>query len=142
MWQRFVDRYRLRLEEKAQENRGKNPLTWLALLALLFIAIDSYRVFVLHQFTWRVVFGDTLYVAFLVLYARHSRFAWLVIPAIGLIGLLQSLFIFVYPAPYPLRVRCLTFCIAVALRTPKTSNQKMQRTAGRSAFPLSTFPRQ
>ena len=48
------------------------------------------------------------------LYVRRSRSAWVAILTFGIIGLVESPFVFFYPVSrYPLRVRVLTFCFAL-----------------------------
>jgi hypothetical protein len=70
------------------------------------IGLDIYQVVVSHRVVWSVALSDVLLVIFLVLYTCHSRFARLAIPAFGVVGLLQSPFMFFSSAPhYPLRVR-------------------------------------
>jgi hypothetical protein len=106
MLQRFVERLQLWWREREQEQRGKNPLTWLAIVALLLIGLDIYKVVVSHHVVWSAALSDVLLVAFLVLYTCYSPFAWLAIPAFGVIGILQSPFMFFSSAShYPLRVR-------------------------------------
>jgi hypothetical protein len=116
MLQRFVERYQMWRGEKAQENRDKNPLSGLALVAILLLAIDIYKVASSHQLTWRPVCADVLLVAFLVLYLRHSRVAWVVIPIIGLLCLLQAPIVYFSTAwRYSLRVRVISLCFGLAL---------------------------
>jgi hypothetical protein len=106
MLQRFVERLQLWWQEKEQEQRGKNPLTWLEIVALLLIGFDIYKIVVSHHVVWSAALSDVLLVVFLVLYTCHSPFAWLAIPAFGVVGLLQSPFLFFSSAPhYPLRIR-------------------------------------
>ena len=115
MLQRFVERFQLWWQEREQEQRGKNPLTWLALIGLLLLGLDAYKVVASHHVVWSAALSDVLLVVFLVLYARHSPLAWLVIPAFGVLGVLQSPFIFFSLGPhYSLRVRLLAFAIFIA----------------------------
>src|SRR6266567_5254357 len=108
MLQRFIERHQLWCEEKAQERRGRNPLTWLAIIALILVGLDIYKVVASHHITWLAVLSDVLLVTFLVLYVRRSRLTWIVILTFGIIGLVESPFVFFYLAPrYPLRVRLL-----------------------------------
>ncbi len=111
MLQRFVERYQLWCEEKAQERRGRNPLTWLAIIALILVGLDIYKVVASHHLTWLAVLSDVLLVTFLVPYVRRSCLAWIVILTFGIIGLVESPFVFFY-SRYPLRVRILSFCLA------------------------------
>jgi hypothetical protein len=114
--QRFTDRLQLWWQAREQERRGTNPLTWLAIFALLLLGLDIYRAVATHRAGWSAIPGDVLLIAFLVLYARHSPFAWLVIPTFGAMTLLQSPFVFFSSVPhYPTRVRFLTFAFMVAL---------------------------
>jgi hypothetical protein len=116
MLQRFIERYQLWCEQKAEESRGKNPLTWLAILVVLFIGLDIYTAVTSHYVTWRVFAGDAVLVAFLVLYMRRSPLAWLVVPIFGIVCLLESPFVFfLSPARYPLRIRFFSFCIALTI---------------------------
>ncbi|MEO7724975.1 MAG: hypothetical protein ABIU29_09895 [Chthoniobacterales bacterium] len=112
MYQRFIGRLQFWWQAREQEQRGKNPLTLLALISLLLLGLDIYRVAVSHHVAWSAALSDALLVAFLVLYARRSRFAWLAVPAFGGLGLLLSPLIFVSSEPrYPLRIRFLTFAL-------------------------------
>jgi hypothetical protein len=112
MLQRFIERYQLWCERKAEESRGKNPLTWLAILAVLLIGLDLYTAITLHHVSWPVLAGDVLFGAFLVLYMRRSRLAWLIVPVFGVVCLLESPFaFFLSPERYILRIRFLSFCI-------------------------------
>jgi CDP-diglyceride synthetase len=114
MLQRFVERLQLWWREREQEQQGKNPLTWLAIVALLLIGLDIYKIVVSHHFVWSAALSNVLLVAFLVLYTCHSPFAWLAIPAFGVIGLLQSPFMFFSSAShYPLRVRFLALAFVI-----------------------------
>src|SRR2546430_14003284 len=116
MLQRFIERYQLWCEQKAEESRGKNPLTWLAILAVLLIGLDISTAITSHRVTWRVVAGDTLLIAFLVLYMRRSPFAWLVVPFFCIVCLLEAPFgFFLSPARYPLHIRVFSFCIPLAI---------------------------
>jgi hypothetical protein len=118
MLQRFVERLQLWWQEREQEQRGRNPLTWLAFMALLLIGLDIYKVVVSHHIVWSTALSDILLLTFLVLYARHSALAWLPIPVFGVLGLLQSPFMFFSSAPeYPLRVRlfALAFFVVFSL---------------------------
>jgi hypothetical protein len=114
MIQRFIDRLQFWWQAREEEQRGKNPLTWLAMFALLLIGLNVYKVVTAHHIVWTAALSDLLLVAFLVLYARHSPLAWFVIPTFGALGLLQSPFILFSSSPhYPLRIRFLTFAVAV-----------------------------
>jgi hypothetical protein len=116
MFQRFIERYQFWREEKAQEDRGKNPLSGLAIIAILLIALDVYKTVSSHHVTWRPVFNDVVLVTFLVLYLRHSRLAWLVIPIFGVLCLVQAPILYFSSAwHYPVRVRVLSLCIGLAL---------------------------
>jgi hypothetical protein len=92
MYQRFVDRLQFWWRAREQEQRGKNPLTWLALIALLLLGLDIYKLVVSHHVVWSAAFSDVLLVGFLVLYSCRSPFAWLAIPAFGVLDLLQAPF--------------------------------------------------
>jgi hypothetical protein len=106
MYQRFIDRLQFWWRARELEQRGKNPLTWLALIALLLLGLDIYKLVASHHVVWSAALSDLLLVVFLVLYACCSPFAWLAIPAFGVLGLLQSPFMFFSSAQhYPLRVR-------------------------------------
>ena len=116
MTQRLIERLQLWWDAREQEQRGTNPLTWLAIIALLLIGLDIYRLVATHRAAWSGILNDVLLVAFLVLYARHSPFAWLVIPTFGAMTLLESPFIFFSSAPhYSPRVRFFTFVFMVVL---------------------------
>jgi hypothetical protein len=118
MLQRFVERLQLWWQEREQEQRGKNPLTWLAVVALLLIGLDIYKIVVSHHVVWSAALSDVLLVIFLVLYACHSPLAWLAIPAFGVVGLLQSPFMFLSSPPhYSLRLRlgALVFFVVFSL---------------------------
>jgi len=81
-----------------------------------------------HQVVWTAALSDALLVAFLILYARHSPFAWLVIPTFGAMGLVQSPFIFFSSPPhYPLRVRIFTFVFVVAFSLAVTAYGSLVR---------------
>ncbi len=161
MIQRFVERLQLWWQAREQEQRGKNPLTWLAMIALVLLGLDLYKMVTSHHVALSAALSDALFLAFLILYARHSRFAWLVIPAFGGMGLLLSPLIFFSSEPrYPLRIRFLTFALIIGFslaviaygflvrrryelylhdhsEAAQTSNQAMQPTAGRARFELS-----
>ena len=116
MIQRFIERYHLWCKKKLDESRGKNPLTWLAILAILLIGVDLYTAVTSHHVSWAVLAGDALFVAFLVLYLRRSRFTWLIVPIVGVVFLLQPPFaFFLSPERYPLPIRFLSFCIPLAI---------------------------
>src|SRR5437867_2151458 len=116
MIQRFIERYHLWCEKRLEESRGKNPLTWLAVLAVVLIGLDLYTAVASHHITWRVLAGDALFVAFIVLYLRRSRFAWLIVPVVGVFFVLESPFaFFLSPERYALPIRFLTFCIPFAI---------------------------
>ena len=116
MLQRFIERFQLWREEKVQENRGKNPLSGLAIIAILLLALDIYKAVSSHYVTWRPVFGDVVFVTFLVLYVRHSRLAWLVIPFFGVLYLVQAPILYFSSAwRYPLRVRVISLSFGLVL---------------------------
>jgi hypothetical protein len=52
MLQRFVERLQLWWREREKEQGGKNPLTWLAIVALLLIGLDIYKIVVSHHVVW------------------------------------------------------------------------------------------
>ena len=112
MYQRFIDRLQFWWQAREQEQRGKNPLTLLAIIALVLLGLDIYKVVTSHHVVWSAALSDALLVAFLILYARHSRFAWLVVPVFGGVSLLLSPLIFFSSEPrYPFRIRFFTFAL-------------------------------
>ena len=114
MLQRFVDRYQLWREEKRRETEDQNPLNLLALVALLLVAQDAYTVFTSHHLPWRVAIGSTLLVAFLALYTRKSRWAWVIIPAFGAIMIIGSpLVYFSGSQRYSPQVRAISMCLFI-----------------------------
>ena len=153
MLQRFIERYQLWCEQKAEERRGKNPLTWLAILAVVLIGVDLYTAVTSHHVSWAVLAADALFVSFVVLYVSRSRFAWLIVPVFGIVYLLESPFaLFLSPQRYSLRfpsclfvsllrsalpqLRTVSSCAGDIVSTSrhqgrhtKTSNQSMKPTA-------------
>src|SRR5438105_7465375 len=92
MLQRFVDRYQLWHEDRRRETEDKNPL----------------------NLSWRAAVGTVLLVAFLVLYIRRSRWAWVVIPTFGAIMIMESpLAYFAAPERYSAFVRAISMCLFV-----------------------------
>jgi len=53
-------------------------LAWLIFAAPLVVAQDAYVIILRHHLTWSAVISTPLVLAFIVLYIRHSRWAWLV----------------------------------------------------------------
>ena len=116
MFQRFVERYQLWRDQKADEERGKNPLSGVAILAILLLALDVYMSVSSHHVT-----GDRLSTmlclsTFLVLYLRHSRLAWLVIPIVSALCVVQAPILYFSSAwRYPVRVRVISLSVGIAL---------------------------
>jgi hypothetical protein len=116
MIQRFLERLQLWWEAREQERRGSNPLTWLAIIAVLLLGLDIYRAVAAHRVAWSAILNDVLLIVFLVLYVRDSPFAWFVVPTFGAMTLVQSPFIFFSSsAHYPPRARFFTFVFMAAL---------------------------
>src|SRR5438105_4641292 len=114
MLQRFVDRYQLWHEDRRRETEDKNPLNLLALVAFLLIAQDAYTAVKSDNVSWRAAVGTALLVAFLVLYIRRSRWAWVVIPTFGAIMIMESpLAYFAAPERYSAFVRAISMCLFV-----------------------------
>src|SRR5438477_6185432 len=53
-------------------------LAWLIFCAPLVVAQDAYVIITTHHLTWSAVISTPLVLAFIVLYIRRSRWAWLV----------------------------------------------------------------
>jgi len=53
-------------------------LAWLLFSAPLIVAQDAYVIITTHHLTWSAIISTPLVLAFVVLYIRRSRWAWLV----------------------------------------------------------------
>ena len=60
-----------------------NPLDAPALIAVIGIVQIAYNLLARHNFSWRAAFLTVINVAFLVLYVRKWRWAWLILPIWG-----------------------------------------------------------
>src|SRR5450432_2349169 len=112
MIQRFRDRYQLWREEKNAEYLDNNPLSSLAVIALVLIALNIYQALSSHNLGWSAAVSLALLIAFAILYLRKSRWAWLIIPIIGASCLVQAPLVYMSSPP---RVRLFSLCFGIGL---------------------------
>jgi hypothetical protein len=71
-----------------------NPLRLLAVLAIIFLAMDALRLFSHHTLSFVGIARVILNIAFLLLYMRRSPFAWHIAVAVGPAVLVVYLFLY------------------------------------------------
>lgn len=83
MVKRFVERFQLWRQQRADEFEDKF-LAGLLFFAAVIIGHDVYTLITKHQLTWSAFLWNGLILAFIVLYIRRSRWAWLPLMMVAL----------------------------------------------------------
>jgi hypothetical protein len=109
--QRFVGRYEVWRDQRALNN----PLNLFAVIVGIGLLQVAYDVFVKRHFTWRVAPATALDIAFLVLFFRRSRWAWIALPFWGAIFLIEVPFQVARASHYPLRVAVFVGCFGLVI---------------------------
>jgi hypothetical protein len=109
--QRFVGRYEVWRDQRAHNN----PLNLFAIIVGISLLQVAYDVFVKRHFTWRVAPATVPDVAFLVLFFRRSRWAWIALPFWGAVFLIAVPFQVAWATHYPWRVAVFVRCLGLAM---------------------------
>ena len=110
--ERFVGRY----EVWRRSVPLRNPLNIPALVLVTSIAQAVYQIATSHQVAWGAVVLLAVDIAFLLFYLRRSPWAWLVLPAWGVMALIQLPFMVVSALQrYPLRVTIISTCFVLVM---------------------------
>jgi hypothetical protein len=88
---RFIERFELWRRERAEEREDKIG-AWLLFLGVVILAQDAHTLITTHHLTWRGGFGSIVTLAFVAMYIRQARWAW--------IPLMVLAFTFLADAPF------------------------------------------
>ncbi len=110
--ERFVGRYEVWRRSVAL----RNPLNIPALVLATSIAQAIYRLATSHQVAWGAAVFFAVDIAFLLLYLRRSPWTWLVLPAWGVMALIQLPFAVASDFHrYPLAISVVATCFLLVL---------------------------
>jgi len=108
MVKRFLDRFQLWRQERADEFEDKF-VAWLLFFAVVFIGQDAYAMITTHHLTWSAIAGTSLLLAFVVLYIRRSRWAWVLLMLFAVASIVSVPGTYMSAPPHaPERVRLLS----------------------------------
>ena len=114
MVERFLKRFQLRRQERAEQRRD-NSIGWLLFLAFIVLAQDTYSLVTTHRITWCAMVGSALILTFVVLHMRHSRWTWIVLMVLALVALAQVPLVYASAPAYTPSVRFLTAAFGAAV---------------------------
>ena len=104
MVKRFIERFQLWRADRADEFEDKFT-GWLLFFAVLVVGQDAYTIFTTHQLTWSAVISTPLILAFVVLYIRRSRWAWLLLMLFALYSIASVPFAYLATPHAPAKIR-------------------------------------
>src|SRR5262249_42960176 len=108
------ERFQLWRLERAIDLEDKFVAWWL-FLVVLFIGRDAYTLITTHQLPWTAVLSTLLVVAFIVLYVRRSRWAWIILMVFAVVFIVGVPFAYSSALPHAtagVRLFSATFMLA------------------------------
>jgi membrane-anchored protein YejM (alkaline phosphatase superfamily) len=117
MVKRFIERFQLWRQDRADEFDDK-LVAWLLFFAVLIVGRDAYTIVTRHHLTWSAIISTPLILAFVVLYIRRSRCAWvlLMLFAMYFIGTVPFAYMSATPhAPAQIRLLAAAFSFACGI---------------------------
>ena len=111
---RFIERFQLWRQDRADEFEDK-LVAWLLFFAVLFVVQDVYTIVTTHHLPWGAIIGTPLILAFVVLYIRRSRWAWLLLMLFAVYFIGSAPFAYMSATPHaPARIRFIAAAFSLA----------------------------